>query len=107
MIIDQRYLGQEELKYVYECGKKRMEYHPELAEKYRKIINDCFFYTNKDVAIEKAIELNKNCHRPYQVWAKVGKNKERYYIEDHYIVSNDYRVIMAAEYIGLEQILMP
>ena len=40
MIIDQRYLGQEELKYVYEHGKKRMEYHPELAEKYRKLASN-------------------------------------------------------------------
>ena len=38
MIIDQRYLGQEELKYVYERGKKRIEFHPELADKYIKII---------------------------------------------------------------------
>ena len=30
---EQRNLGQEELKYVYESAKKRMEYHPEIAEK--------------------------------------------------------------------------
>ena len=104
MIIDQRYLGQEELKYVYEHGKKRMEYHPELAEKYRKMIEVLPFYQDRNEAIEKAIQMSKDNHEPYQVWAKVGNDVEHYYIQDYYIVSNDYRILIAAEYIGMEQI---
>lgn len=105
MIIDQRYLGQEELKYVYELGENRIEFHPELAEKYRMIIEEIPYYQNRNEAIEKAIQMSKDSLKPYQVWAKVGKDEEYYYIQDYYIVSNDYRILIAAEYIGMEQIL--
>lgn len=97
--------SQDELKYVYERGKERMEYHTEKAAQYERIINDHTFYQNKDEAINNAKELNENSSHKYQVWAKVGKDEEYYYIENYYIVSNDWKVLMAAEYIGMEQIL--
>lgn len=106
MIIDQRYLGQEELKYVYERGKNRIECHPELAKKYRKIIEEFPFYQDRNEAIERAIQMNKDSLEPYQVWAKVGKDEEYYYIQDYYIVSNDYHILIAAEYIGMEQLFL-
>ena len=106
MIVNERYLSQDEMKYVYESAEGRMECHPELAEKYRKIIDNYSFYTDKNTAIEKAIELSKSNQRHYQVWAKVGKDEEYYYIEDFFIVSNDYKILIAAEYIGMEQIYM-
>lgn len=106
MIIDQCYLGQEELKYVYECGKSRIEFHPDLAEKYRKIIEEYPFYQDRNEAIEKAIQMSEDSHKSYQVWAKVGKDGENYYIQDYYIVSNDYRILIAAEYIGMEQLYL-
>lgn len=43
--------------------------------------------------------------RRYQVWAFVGKNKEEYYIQDYYIISNNNLILQAAEYIGMEQIM--
>ena len=49
--------------------------------------------------------MSKNSLKEYQVWAKVGKDDDYYFIQDYYIVSNDYRVLIAAEYIGMEQIL--
>ena len=55
MIVDERYLSQDELKYVYERAEVRMDCHPELAEKYRKIIDNYSFYTDKNTAIERAI----------------------------------------------------
>ena len=105
MKIKQRYLGQEELRYVYDSAERRMEAHPELAEKYKKMIDNFAFYMNKDKAIKAATELNESNIRKYQVWARVSKKEERYYIEDYYIVSNDWKILMAAEYIGMEQIL--
>lgn len=48
--------------------------------------------------------MNKHSLKSYQVWAKVGKDEEYYYIQDYYIVSNDYRILIAAEYIGMEQL---
>lgn len=97
--------GQDELKYVYERGKERMECHSEKAAECNKIINGHAFYKSKDEAISKAKELNESNSHKYQVWAKVGKDEEYYYIENYYIVSNDWKVLMAAEYIGMEQIL--
>ena len=96
---------QEELRYVFDSAQKRMEAHPELAAKYKKTIDNFIFYTDRDEAIKAATELNKKNLAPYQVWARVKKNKERYSIEDYYIVSNDYKILTAAEYIGMEQIL--
>ena len=98
-------LEQDELQYVYDSAQQRMDAHPELAEKYKKIINDFAFYQNRDEAIKAAMELNRENLSEYQVWARVDKNKERYYIENYYIVSNNWKVLMAAEYIGMEQIL--
>lgn len=106
MIIEQRYLGQEELKKVYESAKKRMEYHPEKAEIYRRIIEHSPFYNDKDEAIKVAEAMCKSDGSGCQVWAKVGKDKEHYYIEDYYIVSNDYKILIAADYIGMEQIFI-
>lgn len=96
---------QKELRYVFDSAQKRMEAHPELAAKYKKTIDNFIFYTDRDEAIKAATELNKKNLAPYQVWARVKKNKERYSIEDYYIVSNDYKILTAAEYIGMEQIL--
>lgn len=105
-MIEKIYFKQEELRYVFDSAQKRMEAHPELAAKYRKIIDDFNFYINRDEAIKAATELNKkNNLAPYQVWARVERNKERYGIKDYYIVSNDYKILTAAEYIGMEQIL--
>ena len=103
---EQRNLGQEELKYVYESAKKRMEYHPEIAEKYRKMIEKSPFYIDRDEAIKVAVDMCKSGSSGCQVWAKVGKDKEHYYIEDYYIVSDDYKILIAAEYIGMEQIFI-
>ena len=105
MIIEQRYLGQDELKYVYESATKRMEYHPEIADKYRKMIEKSPFYKDRDEAIKVADAMCKSGYSGCQVWAKVGKNEEYYYIEDYYIVSADNLIKMAAEYIGMEQLL--
>lgn len=99
-----RNLGQDELKYVYERGKERVKYHPELAEKYRKMIETHPFYKDRDEALKMAVQKSNNSLRKYQVWAKVGKDEEYFFIQDYYIVSNDYRILIAAEYIGMEQI---
>ena len=83
-----------------------MECHPEIAEKYRRIIEQSPFYNDRDEAIKVAEAICKSDGSRCQVWAKVGKDKEHYYIEDYYIVSNDYKIIIAAEYIGMEQIFI-
>ena len=96
--------GQEELEYVYESGKMRVECHPEIAEKYRKMIEKVPFYKDRDEAIKIADTMRNNGSSGCQVWAKVCKDIERYYVEDYYIVSSDNFIKQAADYIGMEQI---
>lgn len=55
--------------------------------------------------IEQPNYMRKNGCSGCQVWAKVGKDEEYYYIEDYYIVSANNFIKMAAEYIGMEQFL--
>ena len=104
MMIEQRNLGQDELKYVYESAKKRMEYHSEIADKYRKMVEEVPFYKDRGEALKIANTMLKKGNGNCQVWAKVGKNEEYYYIEDYYIVSADNFIKKAAEYIGMEQL---
>lgn len=103
-MIEQRYLGQDELKYVYDSAKKRMECHPEIADKYRKMLEKVPFCKDREEALRIANNIRKNGSWGCQVWAKVDKNEEYYYIEDYYIVSADNFIKMAAEYIGMEQL---
>lgn len=100
-----QFLTQSELKYVYETAKRRCEYHPEIADKYRKIVEALPVYKDIDEAIKKAVSMSQRDVRRYQVWAFVGKKKEEYYIQDYYIISNNNLILQAAEYIGMEQIM--
>lgn len=93
---------QSELEYVYESAKLRMKYHPDIAEKYSKIVDDFPHFNTIEEAI-KSVNDKKNISS-YQVWAKVEKDEEYYYIKDYYIISNDYSILVAAEYIGMEQL---
>lgn len=92
--------GQDELKYTYESAKARMRVHPYIAKKYNEIINECPHYKTLDDAINS---VNDEIYM-YQIWAKIGKDEEFYYIQDYYIVTDDNRVATAAEYIGMEKI---
>jgi hypothetical protein len=94
------------LQYTYESAKGRMKAHPDIAEKYMDIIQNYPYFKTEKEALEAVIKKEKeNLHR-LQIWAKVGKKEEYYYIQDYYIVSNDYKILMAAEYIGMAQIYM-
>lgn len=91
---------QDELQYVYESAKARMKAHPDAAQKCNKIISECNHYKTLDEAISS---VNNDIYM-YQIWAKIGKDDEFYYIQDYYIVTDDNRVATAAEYIGMEKI---
>lgn len=91
------------LKYNYESGKERMKAHPDIAEKYMDIIqNHPYFKTEKE-ALEVAIKKEEE-NPNWQIWAKIEKDEEYYRIQDYYIVTNDYKVLIAADYIGMAQI---
>ncbi len=103
---EQTKIGQDELKYVYDSAKHRCEIHPEIAEKYGRIIEELPIYKDGNEAIKKAVSQRNKNNSHCQVWAKVSKENEYYFIQDYYIVSSDNRILMAAEYIGMEQIFV-
>lgn len=90
---------QGELRYVYEAAQARMKFHPEVAEKFKRIIKEYPYYKTLEEAVLTANKTDKD------IWAKIRKNKEFYDIQNYFIVSNDNRVLQAAEYIGMFQLL--
>lgn len=103
-MIQPRRISQGELKYVYESAQARMEYNPEIAAKYKKIIEEHPFYESEEEAMKVAIDKRNSGRWGCQVWVKIGVDEEYYYIQSYYVVSDDNRVKQAAEYIGMDQI---
>lgn len=91
------------LKCTYENAKGRMEVHPDIANKYIGIIQKHPYFKTEKEALEVAIK-NEGDKPRWQIWAKIEKDEEFYRIQDYYIVSDDYRVLIAADYIGMAQI---
>ncbi len=82
----------------YESALGRMAAHPDYAEKYSKIIREHPYFTSEKEAVSVALSRGSMC----QIWAKIGKDEEYYYIKDDYfIVTDDWRIDQAAEYIGM------
>lgn len=96
---------QSELQAVYETAQKRKDAHPEITGEYNNLLDSIPYHQNMEEAIEEAKKRSKKGEHHYQVWATVNKEGERYYIDDCFIVSNDFKVLKAAEYVGMEQIL--
>ena len=103
-MIQPRRISQGELKYVYESAQARMEYNPEIAAKYKKIIAEHPFYESEEEAMKVALDKRNSGRWGCQVWVKIGVDEEYYYIQSYYVVSDDNRVKQAAEYIGMDQI---
>lgn len=80
-----------------------MEYHPDIAEKYSKMIQNHPYFKTLDDAIHYAKSVDEKYINRCQIWAKVGKDEEYYYIQDYFIASDDISILIAAEYIGFEQ----
>lgn len=94
---------QDELQHVYEAAHARMEAHPEHTEKQKKILDKYNFLKSEDEAFELVKSYDK---RPFkcQVWANIEKDEEYYYCADKWIVSDDYDILLAAEYLGFAQV---
>lgn len=97
-------INQGELKYIYESAKARMEYNPEVAAKYKGMIEAQPFYKREKEAKQAVIDINNKERQKCQIWAKIGVDEEYYYIQDYFIVSADNRINIAAEYVGMAQI---
>lgn len=99
-----RRISQEELKYVYESAQARMEYNPEVAAKYKGMIEAQPSYKSVKEAKQAAIDIYNKGRLECQIWARIGSDEEYYYIQDYFIVSADNRINIAAEYVGMAQI---
>lgn len=99
---DYRYrISQSDLKYVFETAKSRMEAHPEIAERHQNIIQKCPYFESEREALGMAIKLeNENPYR-CQIWAKVEKVEDIYRIQNYWLVSDDVKIKVSAEYIGM------
>jgi arginine utilization protein RocB len=91
------------LQFVYESAKERIEAHPDIADKFQNIIQNYPYFKTEKEALEAAVKKEKD-NPKWQIWAKIEKDEELYRIKDYYIMSNDYKVLQAAEYIGMAQI---
>ena len=94
-------MSQNELEIVYEPAQKRMEAHPERADEYKKMIQDCQFFNSEKDALEAVLRLIKKGQPNYQIWAKIEKIDDIYRIRGYWLVTNDGRIKMAADYIGM------
>lgn len=95
-------IGQNDLRYLYESAKARMEAHPELADKHKNTIQQHPFFKTEKEALEAALTLRRekddsNC----QIWAKVIKDGDVYRIQDWWVVTDDWKIKQSAEYIGM------
>lgn len=102
MAKDYRYrMGQDLLRDTFENAQARMEYHPDIAKKHRQSIEQYeHFKTEKD-ALKNALAKLKDGHSDFQIWAKIEKEGEFYRIADWWIVTADWKIKQAADYIGM------
>lgn len=96
-------ISQDELKYVYESAQARMDHNPDIASKYKKMIEGHAFCESEEDAMRIARKMENDERSGCQIWGKIGIDEEFYYIEDCYIVTNDIHICVAAEYIGMAQ----
>ena len=95
-------INQEQLRYLYESAKSRMEAHPEYTEKQREIIKNCSIYESERDALEAAIKLPEGYMECCIIWAKIEKDEEFYHIKnDYWLVTYTSDAIKAAEYLGM------
>lgn len=95
-------MSQDDLKYTYDSAKERMECHPEIADRYKKIIAKQPFFKKEKDALKFVID-NKRREDLYscQIWAKIEKVDDVYRIQDWWMVTDDNKVKLYAEYIGM------
>ena len=97
-------MTQDILGYAYESAHARMKCHPDYADKNKKIIENCRTFKSEKDALEYAIKKMNEKRSDYQIWAKLEKDEEFYRTTDCWIATDDYRILMAAEYIGFAQV---
>lgn len=93
-------ISQEKLAYTYNSAIGRMAAHPEYADKKKEIVNNCKFI-NADDAIKEALQMLDSGNYDCRVWAKIEIDEEFYFLSDQWLVTDNWDVSLAAEYVGL------
>lgn len=94
-------ISQEELKRLYETSKKRIKANPESAEKYQAVLRECVYYESEKEALEVALKAVKNGNYSCLILAKYKKVKDIFRIKNRWLVTDDWRVIQAADFLCL------
>ncbi len=94
-------MNQERLKYLYESAESRIDAHPNIAEKHRADIQKCTHYESEKEALSRALELERENPYSCQIWAKIEKADDIYRIQKYWLVTDDVKIKMAADYIGM------
>lgn len=81
-----------------------MAEHPDYTNEQKAIVQNQLSFNTKEEAINMAIDMKKRGFFNCQVWAKIGRDEEYFYIDKYYISTNDNVVKKAAEYIGMAHI---
>ena len=94
-------IDQNNLKYLYESAKVRMEAHPDYAVKHNNNIQQYPYFKTEDEVLEAANKVKNEVYPVYQIWAKIAKEGNDYRIQNWWILTNDWRIKQSAEYIGM------
>ena len=95
-------ISQEEMKYTYERAKARMDFHIDYANKQKDIIAKHPYFKTEKEALQEALKLIKKTKSDCQIWAEIEKgNDDIYRIQNKWIVIEDGKIKLAAEYIGM------
>ena len=100
--MDYKYrISQDELKRLYENAKERMDAHPELADNYEKIIQEYPFFESEKDALQSALKMMNDKFSDCQIWAKVEKDDDIFRIRNWWIVTDDWKIKQAADYLAM------
>lgn len=95
-------ISQEEMKYTYERAKARMDFHIDYANKQKDIIAKHPYFKTEKKALQEALKLIKKTKSDCQIWAEIEKGDDDIYrIQNKWIVIEDGKIKLAAEYIGM------
>ena len=95
-------ISQEEMKYTYERAKARMDFHIDYANKQKDIIAKHPYFKTEKEALQEALKLIKKTKSDCQIWAEIEKGDDDIYrIQNKWIVLEDGKIKLAAEYIGM------
>ncbi len=100
--VDYRFrIGQDELTTLYNAAQARAKAHTEIADKYQAVIRECPYFESEKEALQSAIDLMKKEYSDFQIWAQIEKVEDIVRLKNLWIVTDDWKVKQAAEYLGL------